>query len=837
MKRKKKETTSKKKKQIKNKKRTRQNDLYGKTLLVVHTGSIKKKFIFQKLKKLGLRVIVLHKKKDWAQPYVDDWILVETTNYKESLEAVKSYLTQNPETKIDGVITFWEESVLLTARLSERFNWVGIPYNIAKKARNKFLFREFCERNKIRAPRHKLIRKKDDILTIDEYLDFPMVIKPIYGSSSAFVIKLENKQELVDSYEYIKKNISSYIDAAEWDELEVLVEEYIDGDEVDIDLLLQNGKIKFSTISDNFNKTKESFFIDSGQAIPSSLPNRDQEDLLALAEEVLEKLGIQNGCMHFEAKTTKDGVYPIEVNLRMGGDYVHSYIKAAWNVDLIEYAVKIALGIYIKHIKSEHPRKYIIGWDLHADYSGMLVELDLHKKLKNKRNLQEIHIHKQIGDAILVPPEGYEYLGWLTVSGDNMLDAQDNLTDILSLIQYKIVKFHSDSSMGKTLRRSRFSSAVLNKDILLKAAKIAHIKRASKKNLKNLHIGILGDNIESPVGLNGNGRKKHSLSLEKEIEIELRKRGYEKITIFTLGNFEKTFAQIKNSDVDVILNLFQKTEVSSLLEAHIAAMLDMLQVPYTGSALFALATGVDKIKAKKILQFHDIPTPRWDYSYALDDEIDESLEYPLIVKPANKDFSIGITQESVVTNRKELQVQLKKTINQLKSPALIEEYISGDEYDVSIIGNDEERDLRVLPLARTIFNTSGRRPKWNIIDYKSKWAVHSSKHFYTQQPPKNISKRLESLITEIALDAYNILECFDYGRVEIKIDENNNPYVLEINPNPQINKAETLFKAATLVGMDYGDFIEEIISVAINRYKNQSVTYGLQSRSFQFRSI
>ncbi len=807
--------------------------LSGKTLLVVNTGSVKKKFIFQKLKKMGLVVIVLHKEKNWAQPYVDDWIIAELTNYKESIEAVKSYISNHPHIKIDGVFTFWEESVLLTSKLVDRFNFIGIPYTVAKKARNKFNFREFCEENGIRAPRHRLISKKEDLLTIEKYLEFPVVIKPVYGSYSAFVIKVENKEDLLEAYDYIKKNISSYVDAAEWDDLGVLVEEYIDGDEVDIDILLQNGKIKFYSISDNFNKMKESFFIDSGQAIPSSLPPRDQQALLELAEETLEKLGVQNGCIHFEAKTTKDGSIPIEANLRMGGDYVYSYIKGAWNIDLVENAVKIALGEFIKVKPNENPRKYIIGWDLHADYSGMVVELDVDERLKHRRYLEEMHIHKQIGDTILVPPDGFaDYMGWLTVSGDNLLDAQDNLSEILAKIKYKIVKFNSDSSLGKTLRRSRFSSAVLNKNLLMKAAKIEHIKRTSKRSLKNLHIGIVGGTSD---GNSSNGsRKKFIKTLDREVEEILKTRGYKKVTLFNFSDINKTFAQLRSSDVDLVFNLFQREDSSILYDAHVAAVLDVLQIPYTGSNLLTLATCVDKIRVKKILEYHDIPTPRWDYAYSMDDEIDENLEFPLIVKPANKDYSIGITQGSVVTNKKELQKQLKKVIEDLKSPALIEEYISGDEYEVSIMGNDNTKDQRVLPLARTIFPNP--RHKWNIMDYRSKWSSTGSDHFYYQQPPKNISKRLESLITEIALDTYNILECQDYGRVEIKIDKNNNPYVLELNPTPQLGSDSALYKAAQMTGIYYGDFIEDILMISINRYKNQS-TYGFQPQAVQLTSI
>ena len=159
---------------------------------------------------------------------------------------------------------------------------------------------------------------------------------------------------------------------------------------------------------------------------------------------------------------------------------------------------------------------------------------------------------------------------------------------------------------------------------------------------------------------------------------------------------------------------------------------------------------------------------------------------------------------------------------------MVEEYIEGDEYDVSIIGG-EENTLRVLPLSRSMFD---KMPKgyWHIYPFDAKWESDSAyKKIVTQRPPKNISKRLTSLISEIALDTYNILGCHDYGRVEIRVDKNDNPYVLELNPNPSINIEDCVPACAELIGMDYGDFIEDILKMAIRRYKNKPPYSHLQA--------
>ncbi|MFA6411030.1 MAG: hypothetical protein WCW26_05665, partial [Candidatus Buchananbacteria bacterium] len=120
------------------------SNLANKTILLVNTGSIKKRFILQRMKRLGLKIVCLNKEKNWAQTYVDYWIIADNTNQTESISAIKEFIAANPEVKINGVVTFWEDDVLLTAKIVDKFNFTGTPYGVAKRVRNKYLFREFC---------------------------------------------------------------------------------------------------------------------------------------------------------------------------------------------------------------------------------------------------------------------------------------------------------------------------------------------------------------------------------------------------------------------------------------------------------------------------------------------------------------------------------------------------------------------------------------------------------------------------------------------------------------------------------------------------------------------
>lgn len=791
-----------------------------KSVLLINTGSTKKRFILQRLAQLkNLKLIVANSEKNWAEHYVDDWILTDTNNHLKALKDIKNYAREH---QIDGVLTFWEDDVLLTSKVADSLGLIGIPYQISAGVRNKAEFRAFCTQNGLPAPKNMLISAETDFDLIKEKLKFPVVIKPVYGASSAFVIKADDFEEFKDIYQYIKIHVSQEVESALHEGTQLLVEEYIDGDEVDIDMLLQNGKVKFWSVCDNY-QTQEPFFMETNQAVPSQLPENDQEELVNMAESALEKLGIMNGCIHFEAKYSSHGPVPIEVNLRMGGDEVYSFIKEAWGVDFIEYAVKIALGEYFPMMKKpEEPKKYMVSKSFIPPTSGIISSLILPKTFGRNAKVDEFHFYKKVGDPIYAPPLGYDFMGWMSAYGDNPLDAEDNLEAAYKEIEFEIIPFSGDSAIGKTKRPSQFSAASLSTIEAQNQLRMARLTAIEKKDQRKLKIGIACNQPQADASLIEN----ELFSVGKNIKRTLDDLGYQTVFI-DFNDVSKAIIQLQSEQIDLVFNVAERINGSSLLEPHVAAILDSLKIPYTGSNPLTLAFCIDKIKVKKLLTYHQIPTAKWDYIYDISEEVDPELNFPLIVKPANTDNSIGITQESVVSNRKELKKQISYVINELRCPALIEEYLDGDEYDVSIIDNGEE--VQVLPLSRTVF----KMPKgmWNIYTFDAKYGESNYKQYMTvERPPKNVNSKLLSLISEIALDSYSILDAHDYARIEVKLDRDNNPHVLELNPNPSINIPDCVPAVAQLMNIDYGEFLERIIDMAIERYRGKAPYQHLQPR-------
>lgn len=318
-----------------------------------------------------------------------------------------------------------------------------------------------------------------------------------------------------------------------------------------------------------------------------------------------------------------------------------------------------------------------------------------------------------------------------------------------------------------------------------------------------------GDGKDYPLDSKGRGSLGHVQRI-KEILEDLNHAP--ELVNLSLDSYE----YLRKSDFDLVFNLCDDGfRNDSLLEAHIPAMLDILQIPYTGANFFTLATCVNKAHAKEILSFHDIPTPEFQVFYRPSAKLGRSLRLPLIVKPLHEDASIGLKKESVVKNRKQLRERVEFVMKNYNQPALVERFIAGREVYVGILGSGD--NLMVLPISEIVFDR--RLPQTaKICSYEAKWVTESRAHKDTPvQCPAELDKDLEKRLIEIAKKAYSLTKCQDYGRVDFRIDENNQSYVLEVNPNPDLSLDAGLAKMAKAAGMTYDQLIEKILVSASER--------------------
>jgi D-alanine-D-alanine ligase len=790
------------------------NPLVGKHFVILSSGGPKKQFIFKRLNELGCRVTLLNDEKNWAIDYVDELIAVNRADYPEVLRTIKELDRRH---HIDGIGTFWNDDVLLCAKLCKEMGLIGLPYDQAKLCKNKVSFRDLCVANGIPAPKFAYIKNDDDVADIMKSFSFPVVVKPVWGDSSAFVVKVETAEELQTTVEYIRTNMVSernQFDStiSSQEERQIFVEEYIEGEEIDLNGIIQNGRLKVHSISDN-GKTEEPFFIETDFSMPSNLPEDEQDALLRQVDHLFEVLGIQNCCFQFEAKSTPTGPVPIELNLRMGGDEAYFFTKNVWGIDIIENYVKLTMGILINVEHLEEPLTYCAGQDFLCDNSGVLVELDIDEDLFKYKNLDQFVFIKKVGDAVLVPPEGFEYLGWISVTGDNMVEAKTNLSEAVDFVDFKVARFHPTSSIGKSSRKTPLSLASVERARILQTAKATKI---THKDVKDLRVGVLAKN--------GRPGPYHGLEAPYHEAVETIQAALEKLgcsyQLIDINAVKKSIQQLQRTELDLVINACKQLDDSATTDSATTGLLDFLQLPYTGSNSHTLAVCKDKIEVKKLLHYHDIPTPAFDYVYSSSDRINPELEYPLIVKPTDTDNSVGISNESVVTTPAELKARVKYITETLGRPALIEEYIEGYEVEACILGNDN--DIQVLPLTKIDFSAL---PKgyWHILPHEAK--TGAAEEIYSKlkiEQPAVFEPQLEKLLSELAIDTFNILAAHDYATVEIRVSEAGNPYVIELTPNPFLNATGSYLRSAEAAGLSPAEVIKRLLASTQARYQQKA---------------
>jgi len=256
-------------------------------------------------------------------------------------------------------------------------------------------------------------------------------------------------------------------------------------------------------------------------------------------------------------------------------------------------------------------------------------------------------------------------------------------------------------------------------------------------------------------------------------------------------------------------------------EAQVPAICEFFGVPYSGSDPFTLTLCLDKAKTKETLAFHGIPTPR----FAVVENLAEvesrtaGLELPLFVKPVHEGSSKGITDNNLCWDRKQLRAQTDFLLRNYDQPVLVEEYLPGKEFTCAVLGNGDE--ATVLPIVGMNFESlpKGALPIYSF-DAKFVWD-RPEKPLEIFQCPARITKELQASIEQVTLDAFRVLGCRDWARIDVRLDAAGRPNVLEVNPLPGIlpDPADNscLPKAARAAGIGYDELIQACLKYAAVR--------------------
>lgn len=297
------------------------------------------------------------------------------------------------------------------------------------------------------------------------------------------------------------------------------------------------------------------------------------------------------------------------------------------------------------------------------------------------------------------------------------------------------------------------------------------------------------------------------LQTVEAVESALADRGHALVRIPVCGD-ARWVERLRRGKFDLVFNMCEGIDGVAEMEPPAISALELLGVPFTGNSSWTLALCLRKHLVNVLLDRAGLRVPRW--SVVRRGEKPKSVGFPAICKPAAEDASIGVEQKSVVRSMRAL-VSRVEAMHERWDEILVQRFIEGREVNVGILGDD------VLPISEIDFSgmPSGM---WRIVSYRSKWMTGSDEDDGAKPVcPAPLSEKLRKELERMALDAWSIVGGRGYGRVDFRVDREGRPWLLEVNPNPDISSDAGLARMAASAGLAYDELIGEVASLAFGR--------------------
>jgi D-alanine-D-alanine ligase len=308
--------------------------------------------------------------------------------------------------------------------------------------------------------------------------------------------------------------------------------------------------------------------------------------------------------------------------------------------------------------------------------------------------------------------------------------------------------------------------------------------------------------------------------LSEESVAEMAKQAQEAVNALGIGatliplqrSLLNFLGRVKEINPDALINLCEGYYGRPQWESNVAGIFELLGLSFTGNAAKTLAICQDKFKAKAVLRAAGLPTA--PAQLLLTGEEPLELRFPLIVKPNSEDASLGIYPDSVVRDEESLRRQVRRCLDNYKQPVLVEAFIDGREFNVSVMENGQ---VKPLPVSEIDFSAMPKdMPR--ILGYDAKW--FEDHPLYQKTPPicpAPIDDELRSRLQGLAAAAFRTMGCRDYARIDFRLDAKVRPFILEVNPNPDISTNAGYARALKAAGIDYAAFWNAMIDNAMKR--------------------
>lgn len=317
-------------------------------------------------------------------------------------------------------------------------------------------------------------------------------------------------------------------------------------------------------------------------------------------------------------------------------------------------------------------------------------------------------------------------------------------------------------------------------------------------------------NLPDATSVRGSAKAIASALIESGYRVELT--GVHGVEVYDV------LARLSADKPDLLFNLCESMDGDPRNEPTFAGLLDLFGIHYTGAGLLALASCLYKHRTKDVLLAHGVPTPPYRF---LRDDADladpalETLDYPWFVKLAHEDASLGITEANVVADATALRARARELMREHDQAVIAERYVEGREINVTLMGHGDRVD--VLPLHEIDFAAMpSDRPR--IVSYAAKWDENHVDYAGTKPVPlRDATPALIAEIERVSRAAWRAVELRDYGRVDLRVDESGVPWVIDVNPNPDISPDAGCSRAASAAGMTYPQMVDRIAQIALAR--------------------
>ena len=300
---------------------------------------------------------------------------------------------------------------------------------------------------------------------------------------------------------------------------------------------------------------------------------------------------------------------------------------------------------------------------------------------------------------------------------------------------------------------------------------------------------------------------------EYDVVSHLKKAGHEVRCLGVLDSLTELRAAIQEWQPHVVFNLLEEFAGIASHDQHVVAFLELMRQPYTGCNPRGLMLSRDKVLSKQLLAYHRIATPQFAvFRRGRRVQLPARLRYPLFVKSATDDASLGIAQASVCGDAASLKARIEFVHEQTQSDALVEEYVEGREIYVGALGNER---LTVLPVWEMSFGSlpEGQAP---IATRKVKWdRRYQTRHGITTGPAAGLAEAAVAQLGRLTRRIYRALHMTGYARMDFRLRADGAMFVLEANANPNLAEEEDLARSARAAGIAYDELLARILSLGL----------------------